>query len=262
VNIKDKNSYEDKMLKDAYEQVTPADSWGGLRARIGNRIAESQVNSIQRRDHNSVRFWKNLSFAMAASFIVTAGILVYTIGLNKGTNLSHKQPVASRGGMLVGQEEMDKLVDAFSQVHQLFGDQSRWIVIGSDNNSQVGIMENVQPSTDSQELVVVRLAISGDGQGSQRRYYDVVTYADQKTNLQLPLANATALMIDLKPIIQKDGTICVEIDATANGMSQSKSRCAIASESFTPLVNMRVNGDWIRIDGVGRMSSADGKTML
>jgi hypothetical protein len=69
-------------------------------------------------------------------------------------------------------------------------------------------------------------------------------------------------MIDLKPIIQKDGTISVEIDATANGMSQSKSRCAIASESFTPLVNMRVNGDWIRIDGVGRQTSADGKTML
>lgn len=262
MNTKDENKHEDAMLKEAYEQIAPDDSWEGLRNRIGVRLAESQVNSKQRVDQSSVQFWKRLSFAMAASFIMTAGILIYVIGLNQGSNLNRQPPVANHNGMLVDQDDVNLLVDAFSQVRQLFGDQSRWIVIGSDNESQVGLAENPQTSTDPQKLVVVRLAISTDAQNSQRRYYDVVTYADQNTKLQLPLENATALMIDLKPVIKSDGTISVEIDASVDGMSQSKSRCAIASESFTPLINMRVNGDWIRIDGVGRQTSADGKMML
>lgn len=261
MNTKDKNIYENEILKDAYEQISPADSWDGLRERIGNRIAESQINSRRRGNQSSVRFWKGLSFAMAASFIVTAGVLVYTIGLNQGSSLNGQQTVSAYSGKLVGSDEMSMLVDAFSQVQQLFGDQSRWIVISSDNDSQVGLSESPQTDTDTQKLVIVRLALSSDNKRLQR-YYDIVTYSDQKTKLQLPMGNATALMIDLKPVIKSDGTISVEIDANINGVSQSRSKCAIASEFYTPLLNMNVNGDWIKIDGVGLRTSADGKTML
>lgn len=262
MNTKNDNLNEDLILKQAYEKIAPADSWESLRQRINNRLAESQLNSTQYTNPGNLRFWKSLSFAMAACFFVTAGILIYTIGLNQGANRTSPYNMSTYSNRLVTHDDISNLTDAFSQVQQLFGDQSRWIVIGSDNESQVGLTDNPQRDGNPQKLVVVRLALSSDSQETQRQYYDVVTYADQKTKLYLPLVNETALTIDLKPTVRGDGTIGIEIAADTGSGSQSKSKSAIASESYTPLLNMNVNGEWIKIDGVGRQTSADGKMML
>ena len=260
MNTNNTKNNEDEMLREAYEQITPADSWDELRSRINERLYETRANSLQATIQKSLRFWKRFSMVMAAGFLITAGVLLYNIGLNQGAKLHYNQTAQVNKVKTIERDDISKLIAAFTQVQQLFGDQSRWIVLGDNDESQIGVVENAEIAADTQKLVVVRLAL--DTQGQNRRYYDIVTYPNQTTKLQLPLANAVPLKIDMIPVIKSDGTISVEIGASVNGISQSKNKSSLSSESFTTLLNMPVDGQWLKIDGVGRYTTSGGKMML
>ncbi len=189
---------------------------------------------------------------MAACFMMTAGALIYVLSIEHGANIRQQQVLSTKNDMVPKQSDIDSMVNTFSQVRQLFGEQSRWIAIGSDNKSDIGLSENTLENEKTEKLIIVRLAVSCINDHAHFEYYDIITYEDQLANLNLPISRAHGMQVALRPVIKKDGTISVEINAVIDGASKSKSICTVADDCFTPLIHMRVNGDWVRIDAVGK----------
>ena len=80
-----KDNIIDEILKDAHREIEPHDSWQALRTRIDHRISSKKSASIPATEMaKRLIFWRRLAFSMAACFLVTAGILIYFLGLNYG----------------------------------------------------------------------------------------------------------------------------------------------------------------------------------
>lgn len=250
MNTDDKNDNTiNEMLKEAHNGVEPPDSWQELRDRIGCRIDGKQFVSIP--TMRKVAFWRRLAFGMAACFLITAGILLHFLGVHYGVQEYHQQQIAAANNLL-NQTDLNRLSFAFSQVRQLFGQQSQWIMVGSGDSTQMGVTDRIVSGADGGKIIVVRLAVNLDDIGSLWQYFDIVTFSNQQTNFQLSLANALAIDISLKPILKDDGRIEVEVNAQADGRSQANSISTILDDRFTSLVRMRANGNWVNIDAIGQ----------
>ena len=151
--------------------------------------------------------------------------------------------------------DLNRLNFAFSQVRQLFGQQSQWIMVGSGNRTQMGLADKMVSGTNSNKIIVVRLAVNLDDAGLPRQYFDIVTFSNQQTNFQLPIGNTSAIDISLKPILKDNGRIEVEIDAHADARSKTNTISTILDDRFTSLVRIRANGNWVNIDGIGQSVS-------
>jgi hypothetical protein len=233
----------DEILKQAYNEIEPPDSWKSLRCRIDQRI-DGRTNAPAGIAGNVV-FWRRLAIGMAACFLVTAGILLYRFGLSDGTQQS-KHAMAEAADLL-SQEDLNRLSLTFSQVRQLFGPQSLWIMIGSDDSTQMGVAESIVPGDSDRKLIVMRLAASLDGSDSQRQLFDIVAVADRRAELRLPVGGASPVAISLLPTVRRDGKIEVKIGTHAAKIDKT------LGERFTSLVHLRTNGNWVNIDGTGRM---------
>lgn len=253
MNTNDKNdSAINQILQEAHKEIEPSDSWQGLRDRIDRRIDSKQFVSIP--TMRKVAFWRRLAFGMAACFLITAGILLYFLGVHYGVQEYHQQQIAAANNLL-NRADLNRLNFAFSQVRQLFGQQSQWIVIGSGDSTQMGVADRMVSGTDNSKVIVVRLVVNLGGERSPWQYFDVVTFSNQLANFQLPIAGASALDISLKPILKNDGRIEVEINAQAEGGSQANSISTLLDDRFTSLVRMRANGKWLNIDAIGQSVS-------
>ncbi|MHC4757291.1 MAG: hypothetical protein ACYTE8_01410 [Planctomycetota bacterium] len=253
MNTDDKNDNAiNEILKETHNEIEPSDSWQALRARIDDRIDTKQSVSVS--TVGNVFFWRRLAFGMAACFLVTAGILLYFLGAHYSMQEYHQQQVATVNNLL-DQADLNRLSFAFSQVRQLFGQQSQWIMVGSGDSTQMGVADKMGSGVDNRKIIVVRLAVNLDDVGSPRQYFDVVTFSNQQTDFQLPIAGASAINISLTPILKDNGRIEVEIDAHADARSRTNTTSAIFDDRFTSLVRMRANGNWINIDGIGQSVS-------
>jgi hypothetical protein len=251
MNIKDKNrDVIDEILKDAHEEIEPLDSWEALRARIDGRIDNKRLTSVP--VFQAVVFWRRIAFIMAACFVITAGLLVYFFGVKSGMQ-EYEHLTATNN--LLNQADLNRLSFAFSQVRQLFGQQSQWIMIGSDDSTQMGVADKMVSRTDNSKVIILRLAVNLDGTGFSRQYFDVVTFSNQEANFQLPLANTLAVAISLKPILKNNDRIEVEINAQVDGTSGANNISTVVDNNFTSLIRMRANNNWVNIDGIGQAVS-------
>lgn len=236
------NKIED-ILKEAHNEIEPPDSWKALRNRIDQRI-DARTNAPAGTSGNIV-FWRWLAIGMAACFVVTAGILLYRLGFSDGMRQSRHEMVKATD--LLSQADLNRLSLTFSQVRQLFGQQSHWIMIGSDDSTQMGVADTTLPKGGNSRLVVVRLAARLGDSDSQRQYFDIVAVAGRRAELQLPVAGSSPVDISLRPTVSSDGTIKVEIDTQTAKVDKT------LGDRFTSLFRMRTNGNWVNIDGTGRM---------
>ena len=253
MNTNDKNDNAiNEILKEAHNGIEPPDSWQRLRDRIDDRINSKEFVSTP--TMRNATFWRRLAFGMAACFLVTAGILLYFLGVHYGAQEYQQQQIAATNNLL-SQADLNRLSFAFSQVRQLFGQQSQWIMVGSGDNTQMGIANKMISGADSSKIIIVRLAVNLDDVGSPRQYFDVVTFSNQQTTFQLPIAGTSAIDISLTPILRDNGRIEVIVNAQADGRSQANSISTILDDRFTSLVRMRANGKWVKIDGMGQSVS-------
>ncbi|MHC4363042.1 MAG: hypothetical protein ACYSTZ_09455 [Planctomycetota bacterium] len=253
MNPNEKNdSAIDAILKDCYREIEPPDSWQALRARINRQMETGKSSFIQLAGR--VVFWRRTALAMAACFFLTATLLIYIIVLTAGDrNLSNRRTAATMQG-LFSQAQLNQLMITFSNVRELFGQQSAWIMIGSGSNAEIGIDEIVR-TADTSKVVAVRLALDPETKGASRRYFDIVTFSNQWINCQLPMAGASGVDISLKPTLENDGIVALEISARGNGSSASKSATTVAEDAFTSLVRLRANSHWVNIDAVAQSMS-------
>lgn len=253
MNTDDKNNNTiDEILKDAHREIEPPDSWQELRTRIDSRIDSDE--SISAPAMGNIIFWRRLAFGMAACFVITAGILLYFLGVNYGMRGYQRTQIATANNLL-NQADLNRLSFAFSQVRQLFGQQSQWIMVGSGNNTQMGVADSMISQPDNRQAIAIRLAVNLDSTGSSQQYFDVVAFSNQQANFQLPLADASAIDVSLRPIVKSDGTIEIEITARANSSSEAKSVNTVVDSRFTSLVHMLAHGKWVSINGTGQVVS-------
>jgi hypothetical protein len=241
----------DAVLKDAHREIEPPDSWEALRTRINHRINSGKPSSqLFAQIDRSVVFWRRMALAMAACFLLAVGVLIYTIGFVQRGENSRGQRVAASTQGLFSQAQLNQLMKTFSNVRELFGQQSPWIMVGSGSNAEIGVDEMVRMSETS-KLVVVRLALNSERQNAGRRYFDIVTFSNQQVKCQLPMADASAIDVSLKPT-PRDGIVAIEINAQVNGSSAAKSITTVVNDTFTSLVRLRANGYWVDIDAIAQ----------
>jgi hypothetical protein len=253
MNTNDKNdSTFNEILKDAHNEIEPPDSWQALRARIDDRIDSKQFVSVP--TMRNIAFWRRLAFVMAASFLITGGILLYFLGVHYGMHEYEQRRIGTVSNPL-DQADLTRLIFVFSHVRQLFGQQSQWIMIGSGDSTQMGVADKMVSGSDSSKIIIVRLAVILDDVGSSWQYFDVVTFPNQRANFQLPIVSTSAIDISLTPILRDNGGIEIEINAEADGRSQANSVSTLLDDRFTPLVCMRANGNWVNIEGTGKSVS-------
>jgi hypothetical protein len=241
-----------EILKEAHNEIEPPDSWQALRVRIDDKINSGQFIPVS--TMGNIAFWQRLAIGMAACFLITAGILLYFLGSHYGIQKYEQRQIAAVNNLL-NQADLNRLNFAFSQVRQLFGQQSQWLMVGSGYNTQMGVANRVVSGADSSKIIIVRLSVNFDDSGSPRQYYDIVTFSNQQANFQLPIAGISAIDISLTPILKDNGRIEIDINAQADGMSQANSVSTILNDRFTSLVRIRANGSWVNIDGVGQSVS-------
>jgi hypothetical protein len=252
MDTEDKNNYTYEILKNAYQGITPSDSWQALRARIDRKIdSKSLVSSPEMRN---IAFWRRLSFGMAACFLITLGILIYFLGAHYGVQEYQQQHISAANNLL-SQADLNRLSFAFSQVQQLFGQQSQWVMIGSGNSTEMGVADMMISGADSSKVVVVRLAVNLENEQGQQQYFDIVALSNQQARFQLPIVGASAIDVRLRPTLRNDGRIEIEIDAQADSTSRANSVSTVVDDEFTSLLRMRANGTWVNIDGVGKSIS-------
>ena len=245
----------DAILKDARREIEPLDSWEALRTRIDLRIKSRKPSSLSFAQLNgSVVFWRRMGLAMVACFLLTAGLLIYTIGFAQRGENFRRQRAAVTKQRLFSQVQLNQLMKTFLNVRELFGQQSPWIIIGSGSNVEIGIDEIVR-TADTSKVVAVRLVLNSDTESAGRRYFDIVTFSNQRVDCQLPMTDASVVEVSLKPMLKKDGMVALEINAQVDGSSVSKSMTLVVDDTFTSLVRLRANGHWVNIDAVAQSMS-------
>jgi len=251
------NNNVDVILKDAHREIAPCDSWEAMRARINRRLDSRELSSAPSAPFSKrVAFWRRTALAMAACFLITAGTLIYFLGSNRAKKHRREQPIAAVNNNLFDQAQLERLSFAFSQVRQLFGRQSGWIMIGSDNNAEVGLVDKTSSVTDTDKIVVVRLAVTVGNGEKRRQYYDLVMLPSQQANLRLSLANASTLNVALRPILKQDGSIIVESNTEIDDGSRDYSVSTLTGNAFTSLATILTNGNQIYVEGIGQSMSS------
>jgi hypothetical protein len=242
------------ILKDAYGEIEPTDSWAALRGRIDRRMESAKLPSVSAvQVTGSIAFWRRTALALAACLLITIGLLVYTLGFVLGGRVNGPLTEPINSG-LFNQTQVVQLKDAFSNVRELFEQQSAWIMVGSGNDAEIGV-EQIGRTWDTSKIVVVRLAVNFEKENTAPRFFDVVTFPNQRADFQLALADSSTVRVSLRPLL-KNNAIAVEINAQVNGRAKSESTTAVDHEAFTSLVRLPSDGDWVTINGIAQSVSS------
>lgn len=240
------------ILKKAYQQIEPLDSWASLRARVDRRIhgpegSRAAPAPVEAR----VVFWRRVALGTAACLALAVGLLVYQLAFISGSDEGFGLRARASGQRVFNEAELDQLSRAFTNVRELFGRQSTWMMVSSDNDTEVGV-EPVTGTAEGGRAVVVRLEVDLEDRGVRRRYFDIVTPAGQVASFRLSVDDASTIDIRLKPLLRPDGLVQVDLGASIKGGSEARSVTDVGDDSYTPLIRLRANGAWARIDGIAR----------
>lgn len=238
-------------LRETHDVIQPQDSWEALRGRIDKRVFEKERSaaSISRLSQNAV-FWRRVALAAAACLVVTSVLLIYTIR-DTGIDLQTHTAIADQG--LLNQNQLEQLSAAFAHVRELFGTHCPWMVIDSGGEGQIGINNRIKETLDSNEIIVIRLAVNMEGRELERRYFDVVTFSNQQVSFGVSVAESSNLGVSIKPVMTDDGKITVEIKAEFESGTQAGDIVTVANDKFTSLVRVKSNHSWVDIDAVGQV---------
>lgn len=248
--MKDENERNiDELLKDLDDRTEPLDSWDGLRGRISQRISESADSQDSNTNEHlrSLIFWRKFAIGMAACFVLVSALLFYEHSVNKN-------PISTAGNPdnLLNQNDVNALMSTFEEVSELFGNSSRWIIVGTGSKSELGLVDEFDTDNGAGKMVAIRLALKNDADQSSQ-YYDILTYADQITDMPLVLANNKEIHMFITPKFARDGTVSLEMVVQGDGGQKSQAVCAVTNEAFTPVINMKDNGSGFSVFAVGRI---------
>jgi len=249
--MNDNDKIIEQALKDAYDKIEPEDSWQDFRERISAKIKNGQTAIESSRQSKLTIFWRKAAIALAACFLVSMGLFIYAIWPKRSTE--NGRTIAQ--GKLFDKSQIEALETAFSQVRKLFGNQSGWIIIGSGENTQVGVVDRVTSPASNDKLVAVRLAINLEGEKPSRQYCDVVTFSNEKTNFRLYIDKDRAIEIFMTPTIETDDKIALEISTLIKDNPPQKNIQTIANNAYTSLAEVKMNGIWLKIEGIGQAIS-------
>jgi len=224
-------------LKNLNTTIEPVDSWQDLRKRIDDKLdsadaTKSKMSFFLR--HKSI-------ISAAAVFLFVSGI-VYYIGYDTGRN--HQNQSLSRN--LLSKQDIQNMSLAFQQVQELFKGQAGWLMIGSNNDVQMGINNE---NLDNKNAAIIRLAIRIDS--NQEQYLDLVTYVNQKNDMSLPLLKGQSLKISLTATFNQKGEIAIEI-SNLKGQSSNAVAVNLCNNNYTKLLSTHADGMKIDILGIGK----------
>lgn len=241
-----KNNELNTILQHTHNSIEPEDSWCDLRGRINHRLQDG----MKSRYYNEVKKWRILCISLAACLLLVSGLLIYQVGYNAGN--SHKNlPAFNANYHRLSARDIENLKTAFVNVHQLFYDESPWIVLGSNKDVIVGLNNEKGTTVNENQFVIVRLAIKA-GIASSSRYFDIVTFPDKSATFQAPFTDKANMFITLKPKLV-NGVIEVEYDAKINGGSNTNSTVSLDNNDFTQLVGMETTKGRVDISGMAQI---------
>ncbi len=234
------------VLKEAYTEIQPADSWEALRARIDDRINDKDMSPGSDECLTGVAaFWRRIALALAACLILTSALLIYAIYKPSENQQQTRQRLLSR-------EQVEQLNAVFSNIRTLFGTQQPWMVVDAGGKGEIGVDNPSAEDAQAGKVIIIRLAVNTqDGQ----RYYDVVALSNQQVSFSIPEADGSDMNVTLKPVLANNGRIAVEINARLGGGPQSGGTVTIADNRFTSLVRVKSDSKWVNIDAAGQSAN-------
>lgn len=224
-------------LKNLDTTIEPVDSWQDLRKRIDAKL--DSADAMQSKMSFVLRHKAILSAAAMLLFISGIG---YYIGYDAGRN--HQNQSLSRN--LLTKQDIQNMSLAFQQVQELFKGQAGWLMIGNDNNVQMGINDE---DFENKNAAIIRLAIKIDS--NQEQYFDLLTYVNQKTDMSLPLIKGQSLKISLTATFNQNGEIAIEI-IDLKRQSSNAVAVNLCNNNYTKLLSTHADGVKIDILGIGK----------
>lgn len=230
----DKNTQLNELLDQAHQAIRPSDSWDALRNRIDHRMSHTP-------NLHKVAFWKYTAFGLAACLTLCMGLLVYQA--RNSDRQDHN---------LMTLSQQDQLIEAFTQVRDLFDGQCPWILVDAQGSGQIGIGST---GPHSANLVVLRLALSSEQHEAPVRYLDVVGLSGRDIQFSVQGVDDRTLQITLKPTTNEKGHVALAIEAHVADHAKASAQGTISDSLFTSLVRVPSHGDSIYIHAVGRSVS-------
>jgi hypothetical protein len=246
------DDYLDHLIKETYDQSTPVDSWQALRQRIDQRLSQdlSSTRSTDVRRDFSSGFWRQTALVLAACLVVAVGLILYLMGLDRPGLKSPVNALATEDYRLFSPVELQQRWTTFAEVQQLFPHQSQWIMVGMEGEAEMGIEEAPAVSHNHPPVIIVRLAVSREGEHTPPRYFDIITFAQRDTRIMLPVSPNTSTGVSLSPALEKDGRIRLCMKARIDNQREAAYTTVVSQEAFTHLLRVPVGDHWIQIAGI------------
>lgn len=241
------------VLEETHNAIQPQDSWEALKSRIEKRIFYGRMPSVifTRLSGNAV-FWRRLALALAACLVLMTGLFIYV--LNDSQN-NRQEQIKLAGEGLINPMQAEQLSSAFAQVRELFGTHCPWMVIGSGGEGEIGVSNQTVQTADSNKIIIMRLAVNVEGQEIPRRYFDVVTFSNRQVSFNMSIAESSNIGVSIRPVINTDGKIVVEIDADLDSGKKTSDTVTVVDDKFTSLVRIKSGSNRVDIDAVGKVMS-------
>lgn len=234
----------ERVLKETYRDVGPADSWDDLRKRIDERLA---ADGWRRQGV----FWRRVAVAMAACFLVTAGLSVwFRTGSHEG-DTPRSLTIASLPGLTDSQ--IRRLGMVFEQIRVVFADQAAWFTVDSSGETRIGVSNEAALMKEAASAVVIRLALQGEIQAQDPRYLDVVAVLQRRVDLQIPLAEGILLEVSLLPRLRGDGRVVLETAIQAGGDIPMGGTVAVSDAPYTSLARVRAGDTWVQVQAIAKV---------
>jgi hypothetical protein len=245
----DKDQDLDRVLRETYEGTTPPDSWQALRERIDTALTlHGQDRAWASRP---VVFWRRTALALAACFVAALGLLIWVVsaGQQTGSLPTTESPGAPA---LLGQAQIERLVQAFSQVRGLFADHQPWLMIDSAGNSQMGLTPKRDVANATGDLIVLRLMVQEVGGQATDRYADLIAYPRQQITLTVPTAAGSTIELRLMPSLREGGGVDVEFMARDDSGSRTGRVIPVGRNAFTPLAQIQIGVHGFRVGAMAK----------
>jgi hypothetical protein len=249
MNAKNKKDNLNDILKETHGEIQPFDSWEALRSRIDKRIEKKKTsNGFITKLNGNLIFWRRAAIVAAACLVITSFLLVYVIFNNHNNGLTGNHS-------LLAKDQVKQLSEAFSQVQDLFNQNCPWIVINSSGKGEIGDENQKIDAAKAKNIIILRLAVNLHEDQTVPQYFDVVTFNNQLVSFSMPVKDKSNMSISLRPVINANNKIEVEIDTQLNSGLKTSNTVTIADDSFKTLARVKSNGSWININATGQSLS-------
>jgi hypothetical protein len=229
------------ILKEAYAEIQPPDSWDALRGRIDDKINNTDKLIISKKGLNAtVIFWRRTALALAACLVLASILLINSFFTSSNGNSQNK--LLTRG-------QVTQLGTVFSHIQELFGQQQPWMLVDAGGKGEIGVDNSTTGQSQTGKVIIIRLAINTQ---NKQQYYDLVALSDQQVKFSIPAIEGSDVAVSLKPVLANGGKITIEIQARLDNGRGAETTATIADNRFTSLVKVQSNGDWVSIDAVGQ----------